>query len=99
MISTLMSIRFLQADTKRLEEENAHLRKEVSLIKQQLILEEIRNGGKKKTTFCLGISLMAPLLMKEGARGKGRDEDGMGGRRGGGREVRSWYLMQAELVK
>ncbi len=34
-----------QADAGKLEAENAELRKEVMRLKQQLILEEIRNGG------------------------------------------------------
>lgn len=33
-------------EVDRLKAENAELRKEVARIKQQLIMEEIRNGGK-----------------------------------------------------
>lgn len=34
-----------QADARKLEAENAELRKEIVRLKQQLVMEEIRNGG------------------------------------------------------
>ena len=49
----------LKAEAEKLEAENEVLRKEVMKLKQQLILEEIRNGGQETS---LAIKILDPFL-------------------------------------